>query len=139
MITFDGPVEGRNALGDFLNDRPAPVPDEIRDKLREFAKAPSPVETCVNASELIYARRAELPAELVDIGAAMAVMAAAHGFSGMDRDGRGARMALALRRDAGTKPPKGMTYPKADTDPEPLATFLPAPEELEPVAPEPTE
>lgn len=112
MQVFEGPVDGRLALDEFLDNRVAAVPGDVRTQLRDLVRRISPVETCVNAAELIYARRDDLPPELLDIGAALAVMASSHGFSA-GLDGRGARMALVLRGED-----------VADI-PEPKAEFLP--------------
>ena len=74
-----GPVQGQTAILRFLLNRPAATPSDVRDQLEQFAvpeMTPSPVVGCIETVELIYARRADLPLELISLGADLAEMIA---------------------------------------------------------------
>lgn len=103
-MTFQGPYEARDALLDFIIDRTAPLPDDMRAKLRELLLQPSPVAGTAEAVELLYARRADVPAEFVPIVADAASFCAEIGAHGLADDGRGTLIALVMRRDSGTLP-----------------------------------
>lgn len=78
-MVIDGPVQGQGAILRFLLNRPAATPDDVREKLEQLALPEttiSPVANCLEAVELIYARRHDLPVELVSLGADLAEMAA---------------------------------------------------------------
>lgn len=128
MADFQGPFEARDALLNFIIDRTAPVPSDVRDKLRELLLQPSPVAAVAEAVELIYARREEVPPELATIAADAAVFCASFGFHGLNEEARGSKIALVLKRDADDLP-EGAT-PIAEED-EPVAAerYVPAPVE----------
>jgi hypothetical protein len=130
MFVFEGPVEGRDALQDYLTDREEALPDDVRERLFEATKERSPVVGCRTLAELVYARRSELPPILCDLAAGVAVMMATHGFNEMDRNSRGPLMAGALRRDA-QKLPEGIEPQHEDRDPAPATEFLPEAETSE--------
>jgi len=122
---IETPVEGKNAIINFLIDSTQAVlnalPDGVLEKLRAAALEPSPVVSSVNVAELIYAQADELPPELLAIGVGLATMAGANGFHGMAEDGRGAGMAKALKAKAGVSAllpksvaPKGAPEPKSE-------------------------
>lgn len=132
MIAIETPTEGKNAITDFLIDSTKAVlnslPDDVLEKLRTYVKEPSPVTACVNTAELIYARSDELPNQLLEIGASMAIMCANFGFHAMNEEGRGLGMAKELMKKPGVN-----IEAEAPTEaPEPKAEFMAAPEAVEP-------
>lgn len=102
------------------------LPEHARERLLEFAGHPSPVDRVVNSAEAIYAVAGEVSNGARDMGARLAQFAAVNGWHGMGE--RGFAMAAALQRMAGHEPPAGTTWPEPETDPEPLAHFLPTAE-----------
>jgi hypothetical protein len=125
MTDIKVPVDAQAAIQDFLLDRPAETPDDVRDMLKEFVRPGyNPVEASLNMAELIYARRDELPVELLAIGADIAAMVASFGFNGMGGpNGRGAAIAYTIRQMPGV-----VAAPEATYDPpEPKAEFMPVP------------
>lgn len=126
MRSFDGVADAARAIQDFLFDRDATLPDDVRNSLRELVgPTTSPVDAVVHGAKLLYARNAELSNEARELGAGLALMAAQYNFHSMAENDKGSRMALALMRDAGVKAPTGVRYPKQDSDPEPDAEFAP--------------
>ena len=117
---METPIDSVKAILDFLIDRTAAIPDDVRGRLRELVQPGlSPVVAIVEASELIYARRDELPPELLDIGAQMATVAATHNFHGMANENRGYAMAAAIRRMpavADKPPPAKLEEPEPRRD-----------------------
>lgn len=132
MRAFVSTIDGRNALLDWLESRPEAVSADIRDKLRDASRQ-VPVEACSIAARLIYARGAECPPTLQDLGAGLAAVMAAESFHSFEVDNLGNRMAAALRRDAGTLP-AGVEPQDASLDPAPDAAFVKPPEPAEPPA-----
>lgn len=137
MAPIETPVEGKNALTDWLIDATkatlTALPDDVLEKLRECIKEPSPVVATVNAAELIYARADDLPPDLLAIGAELATMTATFGFHGMAEEGRGHGMAKALKSREGVK----AALPEAvepKEPPEPKVDFLPADKRVPPVS-----
>ncbi len=131
---IESPVEGVNALQNyFLDNGFGNVPDELKDKFKEFiAPGNSPVVASANAAELIYARREDLPVELLEIGAQLAMMCGAFNFHGLGAESRGAQMAMTIRSmDAvPTEAPPAVISP-----PEPKAEYVPAGEGVQAEAP----
>ncbi len=113
MQVFSGAVEARAALIDFINNRTAALPEDVRTGLEAAVKEPSAVRSCEVAAELCYARRDDLPPEMLGLAAGIAVMMETHGFHGKAVAYRGSRMALAMRG-----------HDVAEL-PEPLAEYLP--------------
>lgn len=100
MITFDGPVQARNALSDFLMQQKEKVPKDLREHLRELVKEISPVVSSVRGAEAVFARNElehDVGEDLKEWAAATAVMSEAHGFSMMQVGSRGSRIAKRLR------------------------------------------
>jgi hypothetical protein len=128
---FTGPYEARDALLNFIIDRTAPVPSDIRDRLRELLLQPSPAAGTAEAVELIYARRDEVPAELAVVAADAAAFCASVGFHGLGDGGRGTRIALVLRESANALADGVAPLPESE-QPVPLALYVPAPAEEAP-------
>lgn len=120
------PVDAQAAVQDFLFDRPAETPDDVREKLKEFVRPGyGAVEASIGLTELIYARRDELPVELLTIGAGIATMVGGFNFDGMGGpDGRANAIAFTLRKMPGVEAPLKASY----AAPEPKAEFVPVPE-----------
>lgn len=122
---IETPVEGMQILQEFLMDRAEPVPDDVRDMLRQRVQpGESPVVSCVEAAELIYARRDELGPGLLEIGAQLAAMCALYNFHGLANDGRGAAIAATIRTMesvASEAPPAALEAPT------PKAAYVPSP------------
>jgi hypothetical protein len=133
FTSFDGVSDAARAVQDYLMDHGPDVPEELRTKLRSLVgPTTSPVDTVVRGSELIYARKDDLPDGLLELGAGLALVAQQYNFHGMAEDNRGNKLALAFLRDAKVSAPTGITYPKKDDDPEVKDEFkveAPAPEQ----------
>jgi len=116
--TFLSPSDAARAIQDFLYDRDAPLPERVRNRLRELVSpAHSTVDAVVQGAELLYSVRNELAPEALALGAGLALLADQQRFSGMDMDNRGSRMALGMMRDANIPTPIGVNYPNAESDP----------------------
>jgi hypothetical protein len=133
MKVFNGTIEGRNGLLDFLEDRPEAVDPEIREALK-VASREVPVAACAIAARIIYARREECPPSLLDVGAGLAATLGAEGFYGFGDDALGLRMAAALRRDAGVLP-EGIAPQAPEDDPDPDPFYVRKAEEKAPAPP----
>ena len=120
FTSFTSVSEAARAVQDFLYDRDAAIPDELREKLRNLVgPTTSPVDTVVKGAELIYARRDQkLDAQLLELGAGLALVAQQYNFHGMAESDRGSKIALAFMRDAKVKQPHGVDYPDKDNDPQ---------------------
>lgn len=100
------PYSDVDAVIDYLMDREATTPDDVRAKLRDLSRpGASPVTTSVEVAELIYARRDDLPPQLLTLGAAITDMLGNYDFHGMRSTGRGAGISRALRRIDGVSAP----------------------------------
>lgn len=126
------PPEGLALLQEFLFDPSSVMPEDVRAKLRELIKPGSvAVAAAVEAAELIYARREELPAALLEIGAQLAAMCASWNFYGLGNEGRGFHMAMTIRSmDAvASEPPVTVITPPAPNPdyaaPPPLPGLIP--------------
>lgn len=125
MQTFTGIADAARAVQDFLFDRDAALPDDVREQLRNMVgPTTSPVDTVVNGAELLYARRDELAAPALELAAGLALIAEQYNFHGMAIDNRGSKLALGLMRQAKVKKPAILgDYPAAGDDPEPRDTY----------------
>lgn len=102
-MEFRSPVDAVNGLMDFIIDRTAPLPNRLRDRLRETLKERSPVKGMIRAIELVYSRdqrREDVPDEMLEWAAAAAVLAEEQGFHSMAEETRGSLIAMTLRRQA---------------------------------------
>jgi hypothetical protein len=100
MPAFTGPVEAFNALQTFLIERTAALPDNLRDEMLEAITERSPVVAVIRGVEAVYARqrrKEDVPAEMLLWAADASAMTEDHGFHGMDKDGRGSKIAKVLR------------------------------------------
>lgn len=114
---IETPVQGKEALMNYFINTPnetldKTIPADMREKFKAYiSPGMSPVDACVHAAEMIYARADELPVELVAIGASCAAMASSYGFHDMGQ--RGDAIAFHLRKIPGvTKPTKVVKDPK---------------------------
>lgn len=124
--SFTSVSEAARCIQDFLFDRDAALPDDLRETLRDLVgPSVSPVDSVVKGAELMYARKDELPAEAQELAAGLALLAQQYNFHGLATDNRGSRMALALMRDAKIKAPTGVSYPKKEDDPAANGAFVP--------------
>lgn len=106
---IETPVQGKEALMHWFIDTSktdrAKVPEDVRTKLEAYiSPGMSPVDACVHSAELIYARADDLPVELVTLAAALASMAASHGFHDMGE--RGPAIAATLMKRKGVSKPR---------------------------------
>lgn len=130
QVDIQNPVQGVQAIVDYLIDTTNVIPDDVRERLRGLvAVGNSPVVSSVEAMELIYARRDELPPELLSIGVALARVNTDHGFHGLREDGRGAAITNILKAMPGVSAP--IPAPVSPEPPEPKQEYLPQPEEEE--------
>lgn len=123
MITIDSIPSAVLAIDDFRMAHGAALADDLRDKVREIASAPSPVDSCVSMAELLYARRDDLPDAGRELGAALASFCAQNGWHGMLADNRGQQMMAVMLDAAGALPP-GLAVP--DVLPEPRGEYAAA-------------
>lgn len=124
FTSFNGVSDAARAIQDFLYDRDAAIPDELRTKLRNLVgPTTSPVDAVVQGAELIYARKADLDPDLLCLGAGLALIAQQYNFHSLAENDRGSKMALAMMRDGNIEQPTGMTYPDVENDPEPKPEF----------------
>lgn len=133
MDNFLSVSEAARAIQEFLYDREAGLPDDVREQLKELAgPTNSPVTTVTKGAELIYARRSELSEPVLLLGAGLALICEQFNFSSMATDHRGSLMALAMMRDAKVSKPAIIgDYPTEDNDPVPLERFVaPLPEPM---------
>lgn len=136
FTSFTGVTEAARAIQEFLFDRDAALPIEVRDQLKELVgPATSPVDAVVRGSEILYARRDELGAEAQALAAGLALVGQQFNFHGMAKDDRGTKMALGLMRDAKVRKPTGVDYPKKADDPEAKDEFKKKEEVEVPVEP----
>ena len=84
------------------------------------------VDAVCRSGEFIYARRADLPADVLALGAGLIAFATTWSWHGLTLDGRGLGLMSALRRDAGEPHPTGGAWPDPSEDPAPLPEFAAA-------------
>lgn len=114
MGPFIGIAAAAAAIQDFMLDRSAAIPAGPRARIRELlGQTKSPVDAAVKTAEIIYANRDGLAAEVLELGAALAVFAESEGYHDLDKDSRGGRIAAVLRGQA------------VHDAPEPRAEFAP--------------
>lgn len=131
MATFTGITEAAKAVQDFMLDRSAALPDELRERIRGRLLG-SKVDLVCQTAEDIYANREGLSAEVLDLGAGLAVYAESESFHRLAEDGRGSAMARVLRGKSVQSPPEPKAeYLPAAEAPEAKAEFMP-PEAVEP-------
>lgn len=132
---IEGPVQGQTALLRFLINRTAAMPDDVRDKLIQLAMpdtAPSGVVASIEAVELIYARKDDLPPALLGLAADLADMSTRLDFHDYRSTGRGPGISAALRQIDGVEP---AAAPPPAQAPEPKAQYV-APEQAAPATAE---
>lgn len=136
MVEFEGLIDADAAVTDWLLANVATIPDTLVQSIRDIAREnPSPVDRVVLTAELIYASRADIPASLQELGAALALVCARYDFHGLQRDNRGVRIAGALMRDAGSKRPTGMRAQDPRLDPDVAPQYQPQADSEPPVPP----
>lgn len=114
MPEFYGAVDAFNALQDFIIERRAALPDDVREKIILNLKERSALVAVANTVELAYAREEELPDEFREWVADAAIMMQDHGYHSMHVDDRGAKISRVMR---------GKKVAKAER-PEPKSTFV---------------
>lgn len=130
---IDSPVEGIAALQDyFLENGLGAVPEDTRAQFKEFiGPGQSPVQVAAGIAELVYARRDDLPPEILEIGAQLALLCQVHNLFGLGVDNRGAMIAGTIRsmNAVATEAPPAVIVP-----PEPLPVYVaePTPPEVMP-------
>ena len=117
--SFTGIMKAAQAVQDFMLDRPAALPDELRERIRGRLLG-SKVDLICQTAEDLYANREGLPGEALDLGAGLATYAASEGFHGLAVADRGPRMAAVMRGQ------------EVAQEPEARAEYLPQPEPAEP-------
>lgn len=121
---FEGPIAARAAIMTFAADGGfAPLSAENRAKVIELASQPSPVAAIAEVAEFLYAQGETLTNGARDLVDSLASYAAENAWFDMQVDGRGARIALVMRRENGETAPEGSAFPDPEADPKPLARF----------------
>ena len=117
MIAFNSISDALGAVRDLAFNPPAGLPADVADRMRAIAAEISPVTAIVDGAELIFARREDLDADQLRLGAGLISFATENGWHGLAADGRGVGILRALRRDAGDEPVNG-DWPDPADDPE---------------------
>lgn len=117
-MTIDSPIAARGAIMSYINT----VSAELAAGIIEYANSPSPIEAIAMTAEYLYAHQADLNDAGRDLCGSLASFCAQHFFFGMGEDQRGARIALAMRRENGEEG----TFPDPETDPALHVQFAPA-------------
>lgn len=127
MRTFEGLADAATQLNQwYWQTGRALFPAELQEQIEAYlGPTRSAVEAVVRVSEIVYARRAELPPEVLEFTSGLPLVAEEHGFHGMDEGSRGSKMSLVMRRDSGEKAATGRPWPKAKNDPEPKGEYAP--------------
>lgn len=98
MNSFTGIAEAAVALNALYWSTRTTLDPAIAEKIEPLlGQTRSPVDAAVKSAEIIYANRAILEPEWLDMGAALAVVAELHGFHGMDVNSRGSLIGMVLR------------------------------------------
>ncbi|NML04262.1 hypothetical protein [Sphingomonas sp. G-3-2-10] len=126
QTNFDSLVSARSAIISFAMNHASALDEAVRDSFLDLAGQPSPVDQVVKVAELLYANAASLTDEGRDLVGSLASYASENFWHGMQVDGRGNRIALAMRRQNGETPPEGSSFPDPETDPAPLPAYAPA-------------
>lgn len=118
MITFTGIAEAAVGLNTLYWSTKAALQPELAAMIEPLlGQTRSPVDAAVKGAEIVYANRAGLSPEWLDMGAALAVLTEMYGFHGMDQDSRGSLIAQVLRGQV------------VEVEPDPKAEFVvPEPE-----------
>ena len=125
QTTYTSPIEARGAIMAYINF----CSPECAAEIIPFANCPSPIEAIVMTAEYLYAHHEDLDPAGRDLCGSLAAFCAAHAFWGMGTEQRGARIALAMRRENGEEG----GFPAANLDPAPHVAFAPASIPLPPV------
>lgn len=134
---FNQPEDAAKAIVDYIFDRRDPLPDDVREQLREFVTPGNPVTggsvTFVVAytAELAFARIDDLPRSFLALAASCTAYCAANRVDNLFGE-RGAGILAALRRASGEAPPAGAAWPDRESDPEPRQQFVKRVEEPAP-------
>ncbi len=122
-------VDASSAIQDFLLDRPAALPDDVRDRLRELTRQGSGAIPAVRAAaEMVFARIDTMPPEALVLAAEMVQQLDYYDLAGIRDDDRGQRMiAYLLDRADVTLSPAGLAFLEREP-PDPAAEFAPLPE-----------
>ena len=91
----------------------AALPEDLRTRYIAASVQPSVVNAVVDIAELLYANRAAIGEGGRALSGDLAAYAASHGWHGLEVDDRGARIALAMRREDGE-----------EGDPAPIERFV---------------
>lgn len=86
MPNYNGPIEARNALMDYIYDREEALPDDVRETLRDYIKLASPIEMIKQTIILVYDRLIDCPKGLRQWAADAAFLCNAFGISGISDD-----------------------------------------------------
>lgn len=116
MRNFQDISDTADAIREFMILNRGKLDQHLLDKIGDTGMGQSPVDLAQRFVETAYANRDLMPEEGLDIAAGAAEQFAMRGFYGRLND-RAPAMALALRRDAGTKAAAGHPWPKKDKDP----------------------
>lgn len=115
MITFDSIGSAIEAVRTAAYT-PTDKTPEMEENLKKAAAEISPVVAIVAAAEYIYAAKDNCSNELLELGAALASLAAENGWHSIKED-RGVGMVRALRRESNEIAPSG-SWPEKDKDPD---------------------
>lgn len=119
MQYFDNITEAADAVNEWFWTTKNDLPEDLANIVQPLlGPTKSAVDLVVKTAEAIYARRTDLDGPTLQLAAGLANFCQLWGFHGMDQDGRGQKMSLALRRDAGEVAPEGTEWPAAENDPE---------------------
>ena len=111
-------------LNSFLMVAGSDLPEWPRAQVNEAASHPSPVRRICGVGEAIYANRADVSDAALEVAAVLIQFATMQSWQGLDREGRGGRIVMAIRRALGESPPAGMEWPSPETDPLPLRAYV---------------
>lgn len=101
MLTFETIAAAREAIMDFRADQFGDVPERLRQRFKDLASSPSPVDQIVGIGEYVYANREDLPDSAKALGAGLIAFATVFAWHGMLDDDRGNRIVSNLRKDLG--------------------------------------
>lgn len=115
MKTFETISDAREGIMDLPVTA---LPENLQERFRALRSSPSPVDQIVGLGEFLYANRADLPADFVDVAAGLVAFATANAWHGLLEDNRGNDMVQVLRRDMGEKPFPGTKFPTDGNEPD---------------------
>lgn len=125
QTTLTSPIEARGAIMAYINS----CSPERAAEIIPIANAASPVEAAAMTAEFLFANHSDLDPAGRDLCGSLAAFCGIHAFWGMADEQRGARIALAMRRENGEEG----EFPAADLDPSPHVQFVPMSIPLPPV------